>query len=74
MSCAEGRGRSMFACYEDGRCAAVGTASEVADAMGVGEATVRTCATPSRHARRVGKKLRGTREYYRFGDWGDDEQ
>ena len=49
------KGKPLFACYEHGRCVAVGTAQEVADAVGVKESAVLCGVTPSR-----GRKARET--------------
>ena len=54
------KGKPLFACYEGGRCVAVGTAQEVADAVGVKESAVLCGVTPSRGGRHA------RRQYFRF--------
>ena len=60
-------GRPLFACYEDGRCVAVGTAAEVAEAVGVTPGAVYSGVAPSRRGRG------GRREYFRFYEDGGHE-
>ena len=61
-------GKPLFACYERGVCVAVGTAQEVADAVGVSRSTVYGAVAPSRNVPR-----RKWREYYRFYEEDDHE-
>lgn len=57
--------KPLFACYEGGRCVAVGTAAEVAEAVGVTPGAVYSGVAPSRCGRG------GRREYFRFYEEGE---
>ena len=59
--------KPLFACYEDGRCVAVGTAQEVAEAVGVTPGAVYSGVAPSRRGRG------GRREYFRLCEDGGHE-
>lgn len=62
------KGKPLFACYEHGRCVAVGTAQEVADAVGVKESAVLCGVTPSRGGRHA------RRQYFRFYERSENDE
>jgi hypothetical protein len=58
-------GKPVYAAYVDGECVAVGTAVEVARAVGVKPKTVYCGCAPSRAARRQKEMTKGSRVYFR---------